>query len=158
MAAVDQADTGSLRAQLNADLKDAMRAGDTVSRDVIRFILAAVKNAEIEKGGALTADEERALLRRQEKQRNESIEQFRAGKRDDLVQRESEQLAVLQRYLPPPMGDAELEQLADEVVAEVGATGPRDMSKVMPVLIERAGDRADGRRLSAAARAALGQG
>lgn len=146
----------SLRDRMASDLKDAMRSGDATTRDVIRFVLAAVKNAEIEKGGALTPEEERALLRRHEKQRHESIEQFKAGKRDDLVERETAQLAVLERYLPPAMNDAELKALAKQVVAELGASGPRDMSKVMPVLIERAGGRADGRRLSAAAREALG--
>ena len=133
-----------------------MRAGDTFSRDVIRYVLAALKNARIDKGDELTRDEETAVLRRQQKQRQESIEQFEAGNREDLVARETAQLAVLERYLPAAMSDAELQSLAAQVVAELGASGPRDMSKVMPALIERAGDRADGRRISAAARHALG--
>lgn len=146
----------SIRDRMTADLKDAMRSGDTLSRDVIRYVLAALKNAQIDAGRDLTPDEETAVLRRQQKQRLESIEQFKAGHRDDLVEKETAQLAVLERYLPAGMSDDELQGLANDVVAELGASGPRDMSKVMPALMERAGDRADGRRISAAARQALG--
>lgn len=150
------ADGPSVRDRLSSDLKDAMRAGDTVSRDVIRYVLSALKNAQIEVGRDLTWDEETAVLRRQQKQRQESIEQFEAGNRDDLVSKELAQLTVLERYLPAAMSDEELQAIADQVVAETGASGPRDMSKVMPLLLERAGDRADGRRISAAARQVLG--
>lgn len=147
----------SIRDRLTADLKDAMRGGDTVTRDVIRYILAAIKNAQIDEGRELSAEEETSVLRRQQKQRLESIEQFGAGNRDDLVAKESAQLEVLERYLPAAMGDDELQALANDVVSELGATGPRDMAKVMPALMEKAGDRADGRRMSAAARRALEQ-
>lgn len=146
----------SIRDRMTADLKDAMRAGDTVARDVIRYVLAALKNAQIDEGRDLTEEEETAVLRRQQKQRQESIEQFKAGNREDLVAKESAQLVVLERYLPAAMSDEELQTMATEVVAELGASGPWDMSKVMPALMERAGERADGRRISAAAREALG--
>lgn len=152
---MDEAET-SIRDRMTADLKDAMRSGDTLSRDVIRYVLAALKNAQIDAGRDLTPEEETAVLRRQQKQRQESIEQFSAGNRDDLVDKESAQLTVLERYLPAGMSDEDLQLLANDIVSELGASGPRDMSKVMPVLMERAGDRADGRRISAAARQALG--
>ena len=146
---------GSLREQLESDLKEALRSGDQVARDTIRFTLAALRNAEIEKGGQLTREEELALLQREAKRRTDSIDQFRAGNRQDLVDREAAQLAVLRRYLPAELSDDELRALVDAVVAETGAAGPKDMGKVMPLLLERAGGRADGRRLSAAAREAL---
>lgn len=152
---MDESET-SIRDRMTADLKDAMRSGDTLSRDVIRYVLAALKNAQIDAGRDLTPEEETAVLRRQQKQRLESIEQFKAGHRDDLVDKESAQLTVLERYLPAEMSDEELQLLANDIVSELGASGPRDMSKVMPVLMERAGNRADGRRISAAARQALG--
>jgi uncharacterized protein YqeY len=152
---MDESET-SIRDRMTADLKDAMRSGDTLSRDVIRYVLAALKNAQIDAGRDLTPEEETAVLRRQQKQRLESIEQFNAGHRDDLVDKESAQLTVLERYLPAGMSDEELQLLANDIVSELGASGPRDMSKVMPVLMERAGNRADGRRISAAARQALG--
>lgn len=146
---------GSLRQRLEADLKEALRSGDQIARDTIRFTMAALQNAEIEKRGPLTPEEEEALLKREAKRRADSIEQFRAGNRPDLVAREEAQLAFLRRYLPPELSDDELAALVATVIAEVGAIGPKDMGKVMPLLIERAGGRADGRRLSAAARAAL---
>jgi uncharacterized protein YqeY len=148
----------SLRNNLEADLKTAMRAGDVTSRDTIRFLLAALKNAEIEKRGALDAQEEVALLQRQAKRQNESIEQFRAGGRSELAEREEAQLAILRGYLPAELSDGEVESLARDVVAEVGASSPKDMARVMPLLVQRAAGRADGRRLSAAAKAALGSG
>lgn len=145
----------TLRSRLETDMKAAMKAGDTTARDTIRFILAAVKNAEIDKGGQLDADEGEALLQRQAKRMSESIEAFNAGNRSDLAEREAVQLAIVKRYLPAELTDAEITALAESVVAEVGATSAKEMAKVMPLLIERAANRADGRRLSAAAKAAL---
>src|SRR5262249_17658772 len=114
-----------------------------------------LKNAEIDKGGSLTADEANALLQREAKRRTDSIDQFRAGKREDLVERESAQLDVLRRYLPAAMDDDELGSLVAAVVAETGASGPKDMGRVIPVVLQRAGGRADGRRVSSAVRSAL---
>lgn len=145
----------SVRQRLEDDLKTAMRAGDQIGRDTVRYVMAAIKNAEIERRGPLPLAEEEAVLRRLGKQLGDAIEQYRAGGREDLAAREEAQLAIVQRYLPPALDDDELAALATEVVREVGASGPKDMSKVMPVLIERVGNRADGRRVSAAARAAL---
>ena len=146
---------GSVRRRLEADLKAAMRAGDTETRDTARYILAAIKNAEIDRRGALAPAEEEAVLRRLAKQLADAIDQYRAGGREDLAAREERQLAILQRYLPAALTDDELATLVADVVREVGATGPKDMGKMMPILIERAAGRADGRRLSAAARTAL---
>ena len=146
---------GSVRRQLEADLKAAMRSGDTETRDTARYILAAIKNAEIDRRGALPLVEEEAVLRRLAKQLGDAIEQYRAGGREDLATREERQLAILQRYLPAALTDDELAALVGDVVREVGATGPKDMGKVMPILIERAAGRADGRQLSAAVRSAL---
>jgi uncharacterized protein YqeY len=148
----------SLRSRLEADLKVAMRAGDQPARDTIRYLLSAVKNAEIDKRSALTEPESVALLHRQAKQRQESIDQFRNGGRQDLVEREEAQLAILRRYLPTPLTDDELGELARSVVAEVGATTPKDLGRVMSILVPRAAGRADGRRLNEAARQALGSG
>ncbi|MER3437661.1 MAG: glutamyl-tRNA amidotransferase, partial [Chloroflexota bacterium] len=147
----------TLRERLESDLKEALRAGDTTARDTIRFTLAALKNAEIDKGGPLNPAEETAFLQREAKRRAESIEQFRAGKRQDLVEREEAQLAVLRRYLPAPLSEEELTKIITETIAETGARGARDMGKVMPLVMERVAGRADGRRVSALVRDALGQ-
>ena len=149
---------GSVRERLEADLRAAMKAGDQATRDTVRYVLAAIQNAEIDKRGALTPADESAVLRRLGKQLTDAIEQYRAGGREDLATREEAQLAVVQRYLPAELSDEELVALVGEVVREVGASGPKEMGKVMPVLMERVAGRADGRRLSAAVRQALASG
>lgn len=145
----------SLRSRMEDDLKAAMRARDSETRDAIRYVLSAVKNAEIEKRGELTEEEELKLLRSQVKQRQDSIDQFRAGGREDLVAREEAQVHVLEKYLPQQMSDEELQEFVRAGIAEIGAQGPKDMGKVMGVLSARAGGRVDGRRLSSAVRDAL---
>jgi uncharacterized protein YqeY len=145
----------SIRQRMEADLKDAMRAGDQVSRDAIRYLLAAFKNAEIERRGELSRDEGLAVLRRVQKQLADAIDQYRAGGRADLAEKEEAQLAVLKRYLPADVTDEELGAALDEIIAATGASGPRDMGKVMPALMARFGERADGRRLSQAVRERL---
>jgi len=145
----------SLHDRLSNDLKQAMKDRDTELRDTIRFVLSAVKNVEIDKRAPLTADEEIALLRTQAKQRQDSIEQFRAGGRDELADRETAQLAILERYLPQQMNDEELAEFVRSGVDEVGASGPKEMGKVMGILSKRADGRVAGKRLSSAVQAAL---
>ncbi len=148
----------SLSSRLQQDLTSAMKAGDQTSRDAIRYLRSALKNAEIDAGGPLSPEASRAVLRRQAKQLTDAIEQYRAGNRPDLAEREQAQLAVLERYLPAALSDEELNALVAEVVRETNAEGPRDLSKVMPLLMERVAGRADGRRVSQAARTALTSG
>jgi uncharacterized protein len=145
----------TLRERLETDMKTAMKAGDAFGRDTLRFLISALKNAEIEKRGQLTDEEAFSVLQKQAKRMAESIEQFNAGHRPDLAGKEIAQLGILRGYLPAEMPDEELHALVREIIAETGATSAKDMAKVMPVLIERAGKHADGRRLSAAAKAAL---
>ena len=145
----------SIRQQLEEGLRTAMRTGDQTGRDAIRFILAAVKNAEIDARGGTAPVDEVATLRKVGKQLTDAAEQYRQAGRLDLAEKEEAQLRVLQRYLPAELPDDELAGLAKEAVRETGATGPREMGKVMPVLIKKVDGRADGRRISAAARAAL---
>lgn len=171
---------GALDDRVMADLKGAMRSGDTVRRDVIRFLRAAFKNAQIarvhvpedvgEMGGGeavqrsadrdrpLSDAEELAVLQRQIKQRQDAIEQFARAGRTDLVDRESGQLAILRDYLPAGLSADEVEALVRAVIADTGASGPRDMKLVMPVAIERADGRADSRALSEAAKRLLATG
>ena len=149
--------TEPVRTQMELDLKTAMKVGDVTARETIRFTLAALKNAEIEKRGPLTPEEERAILKTQTKRRLDSIEQYQTAGRADLVERETAQLDVLRRYMPAELPDDELRTLVAEAIAEVGATGPRDMGKVMPVAIRRAGDNVSGKRLSDAVKSALAQ-
>ena len=145
----------SVRERLQNDMKDAMRARDQVALDTIRFVLSAIKNAEIDNRGPLSAEDEMQVLNRMVKRMLESIEQFEAAKRDDLAEREKTQLAIVKRYLPEELSDADLAALVAEVVAELGASGPKDMGKVMPALLPKIAGRADGKRVSAAVKSAL---
>jgi uncharacterized protein YqeY len=145
----------TLRQRLETDLKSAMKSGDQTSRDTIRFTLAAITNAEIDKRGALAEDEASSLLQREVKRRVDSIEQFRAANRIDLVDREESQLRILQRYLPAAMTDEELATTLSAIITELGASTPKDMGRVMPVAIERTAGKVDGRRLSTAVKNAL---
>jgi uncharacterized protein YqeY len=145
----------TLDTQLQNDLKDAMRSGDTTARDTIRYTMSSLKNARIDKIGELTPQEEIAVLQRDAKRRQESIDQFQAAGRTDLVEKEEAQLAVLKRYLPAELSDEEVAALVAEAIGETGVTSPKEIGKLMPILIQRAAGRADGKRLDEAARAAL---
>ena len=145
----------SLRQRLEADMKEAMKARDAERRDAIRYVLSVVKNAEIDKRRDLNEDEEVQLLRTQVKQRQDAIEQFRNGGRDDLAEREASQVSLIETYLPQQMSDDELAAFVRQGLEETGAQGPKDMGKVMGLLNKRSEGRVDGRRLSAAVRDAL---
>jgi uncharacterized protein YqeY len=137
------------------DLKTAMKAGDTTARDTIRYTMSSLKNARIDKGGTLSEQDELAVLQRDAKRRQESIDQFRAAGRTDLVDKEEAELAVLKRYMPAELSDQEVAAIVTESIAETGVTSPKEIGKLMPVLIKKAAGRADGKRLNEAARAAL---
>lgn len=145
----------SVNQQLQEDLKAAMKAQDITARETIRFTMAAIKNAEIDNGGPLTAEQTLALLQRETKRRIDSIDQFRAAGRDDLVAKEEEQLAVLKKYMPRELSDAELEAIVRAAIASTGAQSAKDLGKVMPLAIEQAAGGADGKRISAMVRSLL---
>lgn len=145
----------TLDIRLQEDLKAAMRAGDTTARDTIRYTMSSLKNARIDKGDALTPQESVAVLQRDAKRRQESIDQFRDAGRTDLVEKEEAQLAVLKQYMPAELSVDEVAAIVAEAIAETGASSPKDLGKLMPILIQRAAGRADGKRLNEAARAAL---
>lgn len=145
------------RQRLEEDLKTAMRAGDTTTRDAIRYLLAAVKNAEIDARGTGAAADADAALRKVAKQLADAIDQYRAAGRDDLAAHEEAQLEVLKRYLPQEMSDDDLNAAVAAAIAETGATGPKDMGRVMPLVLAKTAGQADGRRVSGAVKDALGR-
>ncbi|MDQ3881064.1 MAG: GatB/YqeY domain-containing protein [Chloroflexota bacterium] len=126
--------------------RDALRAGDAVRTSTLRMALAAAHNRRIELGRALDDGELVAVLAREAKQRRESIEQFRAGGRVDLAEREEAELAILAEFLPQPLSDDDLERLVREAIVATGATAPRDVGRVMAAVAPQIKGRADGRQ------------
>ena len=142
----------NLAEQIDSDLKDAMRAKDTTRLSVLRMLKAALKNAAIEKSGAdaqLSDAEAAQVIRKQVKQRQDSIESFEKGGRAELAAKEKEELSILQSYLPQQMGAEELTKVVRETIAEVGATSRAQMGAVMKALQTKVAGRADGKTLSA---------
>ncbi len=147
-----------LAARLDDDLKDAMRAGDKLRLGTIRRARAALQNAEIEARGPLPDEAAVRVLRGLAKQHRESIDQFRAGGRDDLVARETEEMAVLESYLPARMDEAAISAVVSETIAAEGASGPGDLGRVMKAAMARVAGRADGKEVRAIAQRQLEQG
>ncbi len=136
----------SLLDTLNQDLKTAMKRGDDAAKRALRGVKAAITRAEKEKGNRpLTDDEILAVLRKQAKQRQDSITAYRQAGREDLVAEEEAELKVIEAYLPQLMSEEEIRAVAQQVIAQVGATGPRDMGKVMKPLMAQLKGKADGR-------------
>ena len=134
-----------LREQLRQDLKDAMRARETVRRDTIRLLEAAIKNAEIEARGSIDEADLHGLIQKQVRQRQESITQFVAGARPDLADRERAEITILQAYLPAQMDRDAVTQAARAVIDRTGASSPGEKGKVMGPLMAELRGRADGR-------------
>ncbi len=125
-----------------------MRQRDERRRDVLRFTLAALQNAEIAAREELDEAAAMAVLAKEAKQRRDSIEEFRKADRQDLVTKEEAELAVLSPYLPVQLSREEIAEAAREAIEEAGATGPQEMGKVMSLLMPRLRGRADGRQVS----------
>ena len=123
----------------------AMRARDTARRDALRLLIAAFQNARIAAGHELSDEEATRVLQREAKQRRESITEYERARREDLAGREREELRIIEGFLPRPLTEPELTDLARQVVAEVGASSPGDLGRVMRPLMERVAGRADGR-------------
>ncbi len=133
-----------LKERLKADMKEAMKAKDKVKLSTIRMINSLIKNAEIEKRGELTDEEIIQLLMKYAKQRKESIEMYEKGGRQDLVEKEKAELAVVESYLPKQMSEDEIREIVKQTIEEVGASSIKDMGKVMKAVMPKVKGRADG--------------
>ena len=140
----------TLADRVRQDLTSAMKAGEKDRVGTLRYVLSELQKATKEGDG-----DELAVLRRERKRRHESATAFREGGRDDLAAAEEAEALVIQDYLPAELSDADLRELVRDAVAETGATGPKDMGRVMGAAMEKAAGRADGRRVSALAQEAL---
>ena len=142
-----------LSQQLGDDLKTAMRDKDKVALGTIRMLKSSIKNAAIEKGGAdaeLDDAEIIKVIRKEVKKRQDSVEQYETAGRDDLAEAEKSEIAVLEKYLPQPLSEEEINQAVEEAISEIGATSKKEMGQVMKLLQEKTGGRADGKTLSQA--------
>ena len=144
-----------LKDQIIEDMKNAMRAKDTARLGTIRLLLAAIKQKEVDERIELDDGAVVAIIEKLIKQRKDSISQFQAAKRDDLVAIESAELIILQAYMPEQMSEAEVAAVVAKAVAEVGATGPQDMGKVMGLVKSQLAGKADMGVVSAQVKAAL---
>lgn len=137
--------------QLQQDLKDAMRAKDSLRLGVIRALKTAMTNAAIEKGGLgteLDEAESTAIIRKQVKQRQDSAQQFTSAGRDELAAKENSEITILEAYLPAQLGADEIIAIVEAAIAESGASSRADMGKVMKLVQEKVAGRADGKTLS----------
>ena len=139
-----------LQTRLNADMIAAMkdREGGKIRLSVIRMVKSAMKNLEISEKRELTDEDVLSLLMKEVKQRRDSIEEFRKGNREDLVEASEKELSILQDYLPEPLSESELEEIVKVTISETGAESKKDMGKVMGLLTSRTKGRADGKLLN----------
>lgn len=147
-----------LKATLQHDLTEAIRAKDKTRSATLRMALTSISNAEVAGTQAreLSDDEVLAVLTKEGKKRREAAEAYDGAGREELAAQERAELEVIETYLPAQLDDAELDRLAAEAVAEVGADSPRQLGQVMKVLQPRVAGRAEGGRVAAAAKRALG--
>jgi uncharacterized protein YqeY len=141
----------TLPQRVDSDLKDGMRAQDATKVSVLRMLKSALKYAAIEKSGTeaeLNDAEAVQVIRKQVKQRQDSIESFEKGGRAELVEKEKKELSILNEYLPQAMNADELGKIVRETIAEVGATSKAQMGAVMKAVQEKVAGRADGKTLS----------
>jgi len=138
----------SLKEQIKSDVKDAMRAKEVVKRDTLRNIQASIKQIEVDERRDVTDADVEAILVKYLKQREDAKTQFGDAGREDLVEKENVEIAIVQVYLPEPMDDTELEAVLKDIIATVGAESMKDMGKVMGTAKTAVGSRADGGRIN----------
>ena len=138
----------SLKDQIKSDVKDAMRAKEIIKRDTLRNIQAGIKQIEVDERRDVTDTDIESILMKYLKQREDAKTQFADAGRDDLVEKENAEIAIVKAYLPEPMDDTELKSVLTEVIASVGAQNMKDMGKVMGAAKNAIGSRADGGRIN----------
>jgi uncharacterized protein YqeY len=150
-------DAMTIMERISQDMTAAMKARDAQRLGALRMAKAALMNREVEKGRALDAAEEQQVMVSLIKQRRDSIEQFRNGGREDLVEKETAEIAALEGYLPPPVDPAEIDRAITEAIAETGAASAKDLGKVMKAVMPKLAGRAvDGRTINEQVRKKLG--
>lgn len=147
----------SLKDRISEDIKTAMKSKDKVRLETVRSIKKVLLEKEVslrpQGQESLTESQEIEILAQQAKQRRESIEQYRQAGRDDLAEKEAQELAIIETYLPGQLSDEEIAAVVDEVIASVGATSAKDMGKVMGPVMQQLKGRAEGQKIQALVKA-----
>lgn len=149
----------SLKDRISEDIKSAMKAKDKLRLETVRSVKKVILEKEVEARtqgrDALTEDEELAVLTQQAKQRRDSITQYQQAGREDLAEKEAQELAIIETYLPQQLSDAEIEEVIEQTIAKVGAASMKDMGKVMGPVMQQLKGRADGSKVQAITKAKL---
>jgi uncharacterized protein YqeY len=138
----------SLIKEIEDEIKDAMKARDSERRDALRLILDALKKSEKELQRPLSEEEELQVMQRERKRRIEAADAFRAGGREEQAESEERELEILEEFMPEPLSEDEIEEIVDDVIAEVGATSMADLGRVMADVMPQIAGRADGSQVS----------
>ncbi len=144
-----------LKQQLQADLKDAMLKKDNFKRDVIRFLMSALKQIEVDERKELSDEDITKIIQKSLKQREDSMMAFREAGRDDLYQKEYAEAAILKAYLPEQLSDEALKAIIQKHIQAVGATSLKELGKVMPLVLAECAGVADGKRINLIAKELL---
>ena len=138
----------SLIEEIEDEIKDAMKAGESERRDALRLILDSLKKSEKELQRPLSEEEELQVMQRERKKRLEAAEAFRAGGREEQAEAEERELDILEEFMPEPLSEDEIDEIVDDVIAEVGATSMADLGRVMADVMPQIAGRADGSQVS----------
>lgn len=145
----------NLREKINTDVKNAMKAKETQKRDALRLLTSACKQIEVDERKELTDDDVIKIIQTQIKRRNDSATQYKDANREDLMQKELDEIAFYEVYLPQQLTDEELTQEIKTIIEKVGATTMKDMGKVMGMASKELAGRADGKRISSCVKSLL---
>ncbi|MBU0633286.1 GatB/YqeY domain-containing protein [bacterium] len=145
----------SLKEQINTDIKEAMKAKDNAKRDALRLLSSAFKQIEVDERKELSDDDVVKIIQKQIKQRNDAIEQYQTAGRDDLVEKESSEIAYYEPYLPKQLSDDELSAALKEIIAKTEAASMKDIGKVMGMASKELAGKVDGKRINECAKALL---
>ena len=141
-----------LQQRITEDLKNAIRSKDDIRVSCLRLLKASIKNKQVEKGRDLTDEEVMGLISSAIKKGKEAVEAFRQGNREDLAGKEESEIKIFQEYLPRQLAREEIETVVREVMTQLGASGPKDLGRVMKEAVARMAGRADGKTVNEIAR------
>ena len=139
----------ALKDRLKNDLKEAMKSKDTFKRDVVRFLMSAIKQVEVDERRELSDEDIQRIIQKSVKQREDAAAQYKEGGREDLFEKEMKEAEILKSYLPKQLSDEELRAIIEETIKEVGASSMKDMGKIMGAVIKKTVGQADGKRINA---------